>query len=211
MKVCYTAIFGNYEELKEPAVISSGWEYVCFTDQNISSNIWQVNKVPLIGTASRTARYYKIMFHEVIKEKYSLWIDASFQINVDLNKWWQRFTPPMTCIKHPIRQSVYAEAKACLMYGRGNHEEINTQIARYSKLKIPGKSYLIQSGILMRERTKPVIDFCTAWHNELSISSTRDQLSFVYAAFKKPVHNTTNWNYRNSKEFIFSPHFKNRK
>lgn len=31
-KVCYTVITGNYDILKQPRVLTPGWEYICFTD-----------------------------------------------------------------------------------------------------------------------------------------------------------------------------------
>lgn len=211
MKTVYTAIIGNYEELKEPLVITPNWKYVCFTDQPLTSATWNIKQVTPIQSASRTARQIKLLFHNYIKEKYSLWIDASFQINCDLNIWWQRFQAPFTVIKHPMRSCVYKEAEYCRQAARGNVEQINRQIARFYKEKIPAQSHLIQSGILMRERTPAVIKFCEQWYEELQRGSTRDQIAFVYAASKNPVHNITHWNYRNSAEFLYTKHYQFRK
>ena len=33
-KVAYTYIIGNYDSLKEPSVITEGWDYICFTDDS---------------------------------------------------------------------------------------------------------------------------------------------------------------------------------
>lgn len=212
MNIAYTVLFSNYEELKEPLVpIPDNWKLICFTDQNIKSDNWQIVKKELHGSAIRTARYYKILFHKIINTKYSLYLDASFQINTDLNAWWdKRFKPPFTCVKHPLRNCIYKEAHDCLTFNRGNREEIKEQIKRYKK-EIPERAGLIQSGILMRERSNEVIDFCEQWYAELMRSSTRDQLSFTYAAHKNPVHNLTNWNYRTVDEFIFKNHYHKRK
>lgn len=209
---CFTAIIGNYEELKEPLIVSPGWKYICFTDQPLTSNIWHIKKVEPSESKIRTARAIKILFHNYIKDKYSMWVDASFQINCDLNEWWEtRFQAPFTCIQHPIRTCVYEEAKSCLANGRGNYREVDEQVKKYKRLKVPSRSFLIQSGILMRQRTWPVIDFCEAWYNELMQTSTRDQLSFVYAAHQNPIHNLTEWNYRTSEEFIYTRHYHKRK
>ena len=211
LKICYTVLFSNYENLKEPSIISEGWRFVCLTDQPLKSDVWEIKQMPLIGSPQRTARYYKILFHKVFNEQFTLYVDASFKINIDLNIWWERFRSPITVIQHPERSCVYEEAKSCITFNRGNSYQIRKQIERYRKLRIPANTYLIQSGILMRERTPDVIDFCERWHEELSKSSSRDQIAFVYCAIQKPVHHTIQFNYVNSREFQYTKHFKHRK
>jgi hypothetical protein len=68
-KVIYTAIFGPYEELKEPTVITPGWKYICFTDQPLKSNVWNVNQVKHgdLLSSQRRARQYKILFQNYIQ------------------------------------------------------------------------------------------------------------------------------------------------
>lgn len=208
----YTAIIGNYEELKEPTVITPGWRYICFTDQPLRSDTWKIKQVVSAGNNSRTAREIKILFHKYIRDKFSMWIDASFQVNVNLNDWWNsRFMSPFTVIKHPMRSCVYEEAKYCKMAGRGHYSDIDKQIASFKTRKIPAQSHLIQSGILMREKTNAVMDFCELWWDELSKGSTRDQIAFVPVAHEMPIHNVTHWNYRNSDEFIYTKHYQFRR
>ena len=48
MKVIYTAIFGDYDTLKEPLVITPGWKYICYTDQDFESKVWEIKKVKLV-------------------------------------------------------------------------------------------------------------------------------------------------------------------
>jgi len=114
MKVCYTALFSNYEELKEPSIISEGWRYVCFTDQPLKSDVWEIVPMDVIDTPQRTARWVKIMGW--IDWQYSMWVDASFQINKCLNEWWQqRFIAPFSCAKHPLRTDIYHEVRSALL------------------------------------------------------------------------------------------------
>lgn len=211
MKTVYTAIISDYEELKEPTVITPGWKYVCYTDQPLQSDVWQIEQIKPARSASRTAREIKILFHNYVNTKYSMWIDASFQINCNLDTWWQRFQSPFTVIKHPMRHCVYEEAKYCKMAARGNVTEIDKQIARFYKERIPRNKHLIQSGILMREKTFNVVEFCQQWHDELQRGSTRDQIAFVYAAHKNLVHHLTQWNYRTNNEFIYTKHYQFRR
>ena len=37
-KVIYTTIFGGYDNLVEPHFVPDGWDFVCFTDDDIESD-----------------------------------------------------------------------------------------------------------------------------------------------------------------------------
>ena len=43
-KLFFTVITGNYDALRQPCVVSDGWEYVCFTDKAASGRhgVWQM-------------------------------------------------------------------------------------------------------------------------------------------------------------------------
>ena len=43
-KVIFTTIFEDYDNLIEPAVILNDWDYICFTESNLKSKIWEVKK-----------------------------------------------------------------------------------------------------------------------------------------------------------------------
>lgn len=212
--IIYTAIFGRYEELKDPLVVTPGWRYICFTDQPFTSKVWEIIQHPICETPQLTARAIKILPHKYLPAytKKSIWIDGSFTINCNLNEWWERrFTSPFSCIKHPIRNCVYEEAAACVKHNRGNAAQINNQIRKYRQLGVPARNGIISSGILMREHSKIVFDFCEKWHQELINNSTRDQLAFAFVAWKNRIHHETKWDYRNQTEFIFLTHFNRRK
>lgn len=209
MKTIYTAIIGDYEELKEPLVVTPGWKYICFTDQDFKSDIWEIRKTKCYtGTSKRfLARQIKILFFNYIETQCSIWIDGSFTINCDLNAWWdENFQKEMTCINHPIRNCIYAEAKTCIDVKRGDPIEILKQINAYTPY-IPEHNGLIQSGILMRKITENVVELCKNWYEEIQKYSERDQLSFAKAVIGHDIH-YINWNYQTGKEFIFKSHKK---
>lgn len=209
MKVCYTALFGNYEELKEPTIISDGWRYVCFTDQPLKSDVWEIVPIKITEDAQVMARWYKIMGW--IDWQYSMWIDASFQINKDLNDWWnERFISPFSCASHPLRNDVYAEGRNCIINGRGNADDIQRQMIKYEKAGFPANQGIITSGILLRENTQENIDLHEKWWKELTEGSTRDQISFAYVSLGIDWVNTYKWDYSQSKEFKYHKHFKHR-
>lgn len=210
-KVIYTAIFGSNDELKEPMLITPGWEYICFTDQDLKSDVWEIRKMlPREDGSARTARHIKINFHQYIQEENTIWIDASFIINCNLDEWWNRFVPPFTCIKHPDRNCFYQEAEAVISHGRDINENVKPQVDAYRTLGLPAHNGLIASGILMRCRIKEVIEFCELWWHHVLIGSIRDQLSWPLVDWYKPnVCKKIVWHYPTGLEFIYLPH-KNR-
>lgn len=212
MKTIFTAIFGNYDDLKEPQVLTPGWRYICFTDQPLKSHVWEIIHRPMMAEgAQRTARYYKIMFHRHIEEEHSIWIDASFIINCNLDEWWKRFRAPVTCINHPLRSCVYQEAEVCIGQNRGNLFDIRKQVNNYHIIGLPDHNGLIASGLLMRKLNQQAIDLCDIWWQQVQLYSVRDQLAFAYAAWRMPVHHVIEWNYIGAKEFIFVKHLHKRK
>lgn len=205
-KVLYSALFGSiYDDFKDPVIITPGWDYVMFTDQPITSSVWDIRQVPIIDTPQRTARYYKIMGW--FEWQYSMWIDGSFTINKDLNEWWtERFISPFSCAKHPLRTDIYREAEYCVMVGRGDNGKVAEQLARYKELKVPEYKGIITSGILMRENTVPCIELCKAWWDELSSQSVRDQLAFAFVSRDIDWIHRYVWDYTQSREFIYKKH-----
>lgn len=206
MNLCYTAIIGPYERLKNPTVITPGWKYRCYTDQNIISDVWEIINVPHINLHNprHAARFYKIIASTGAIR--SIWVDGSFQVNVNLNDWWgKHFKSPMTCIKHPIRDCVYEEADAVIKNNRGGSENVLSYI---KKINVHPHSGLIQSGIIMREHTKEVGQFCRLWWNE-TINCLRDQITFAVIAnkFPLPIH-YIKYDYRSGSEFLFTSHYK---
>jgi hypothetical protein len=208
----YTSIFGEFDDLKEPFKVSEGWDYVCYTDQDFTSGVWEIRKVPVMewGT-QKTARYYKINTHKFIDDRFTLWVDGTFFINCDLNEWWEeRFHEPFTTIFHPFDDCIYKDARSCLSAGKGDPAKINQQTELYRHLGIKKNSGLISSGILMRENTIAVKKLCTTWWQQVEAWSSRDQIAFGYAQHKHPgVHKSIKWDYTKEKEFIHVPH-KNR-
>lgn len=219
MKLIYTAIFGPYEELKEPTIITPGWKYVCVTDQPLKSDVWKILKVPTWQNRILQARASKLLLEELVLiyglKTYSptIWIDGSFTINCNLDEWWDKhFKGEMTCIKHPIRDCIYEEGEVCVRYGKDNGL-IEEQLWKYqeSDPKVPKRNGLIQSGILMRTPTVRVKKLCKNWFEEITLYSLRDQISFGRVSIGKSFIHYIKWDYRIEKEFIYKTHFKNRK
>lgn len=205
----YTAIVGNYDDLKTPLIITPGWKYVVFTDQPLVSDVWELRKCSLSGGPRRTSKLYKIMFHQFVEDDVSMWVDASFIVNCDLNKWMKRFKPPFTLMQHPKRNCVYQEALACIKNRRDHPEVIRQQVERYRRVGLPVHNGMAATGIMIRERCASTIDFAKIWHQELTAGCMRDQISWAYANWKCPgVAHLTDYNYREGTDFLHVPHLR---
>lgn len=206
MKTCYTAILGSvYDDLKEPTVISPDWQYICYTDQSLTSKVWQIIQVPSTGNPQRQARAIKITAFS--QWRYSLWLDASFQINMDLNKLWDNyFKAPFTAPRHPLRHCIYHEIDSCIANQRGDAKELLAQKAAYAAEGIPHNSNtIVTSGLLMRKNTPECVALCKDWLAELQQWSVRDQVAFGKVSIGREFY-TINWDYSQSKEILYKRH-----
>lgn len=216
-KVIYTAIFSNYENLKEPTVVQQGWRFICYTDQPLQSDTWEIVPTAIEPglTPQRMARKIKITYWEQWDE--SLWLDASFQVNMDLNLLWQNyFRAPFTAPKHPLRTDVYHEIQSCIANNRGTNpdekaqtiRELYAQEAAYKQAGVPNfGNNIITSGLLMR--SKGCEELCREWYDELCRYSVRDQVAFARVSIGREFH-TFNWDYSQSKEIKYIRHYHER-
>lgn len=206
-KIIFTALLSDYEEIKQPSVVTEGWGYLFYTDQQIQSDIWQRRYMKSTDNIL-DARTIKIIG---TRSPQSIWVDASFTINCDLDDFWKKyFKPPITVMRHPVRNCIYREAAICINRGL-DEDNVIKQITRYKKEGVPGTSGLAATGILLRDDSKEAHDFCNLWYSEMINGSTRDQLSFAYAAWKMPgVVNYIDYDYRTGKEFIYAKHYNRR-
>lgn len=190
----YTVIFGNYEELKEPLIITPGWKYICFTDQPFTSDVWQVIHVDTWEDKRMHSREYKINFHKYIEDEESIYIDGAFTINCNLTDWWDKFfQAPATFVQHPRRNCVFAEIDRCVELKRCDVNKLKAQRQAYAGKVKPGKG-VIQSGTMMRRKVPEVIQLMEDWWQELQKYSSRDQISMAYVSRNMRL-NTIKWNY----------------
>lgn len=194
--VVYTAIIGGYDTLNEPLVKPAGVDFVCFTDRNMSSDIWEIRKVtPLYEDNTRTARKYKVLPHRFVSEyDYSVWIDGNFVVIGDFRQLIDdsvmKVYDHTSC--YDLRNCVYEEANAIFRLGqepgkkfKDNPFTIKSQMERYISDGYPQNNGLLSSGVLFRKHNdSDVIKTMENWWTEIKYGSKRDQLSFNYVSWK---------------------------
>jgi len=189
-KICVVPIFGDYDDLKEPTVISEGWKYIVISDKHYKSDVWKSKVVQLDGlTNKQKAAYVLTQIHKLLKYDVCCIVGGQIQINTDLNNYLEDV--PFISLDHPSRDCVYKEAQACILLNKDNPKKIAAQMYRYMEDGLPMGSGMIQTGVTFRKNTKEVNEFCDKWFFEVISFSHRDQLSFNYINWKTPINYKT--------------------
>jgi len=85
--VIYTAISGDYDDLKEPLIRCEDCDYVCFTDNlDLSSEVWKIIPFEELGLDDvRKAREVKLRPQRYFPDyEYSIWVDSNIELIGDI-------------------------------------------------------------------------------------------------------------------------------
>jgi len=180
-KAVYTILLGKYDNLKTP-VVADGWDYICYTDQKIKSDVWEIR--PFNGNKLDIKRLKLLGIKELHEEGYSdtIYIDASFEITSDINSI--PFDGTIITGKHPDRNCIYEEFRACSERNKDDISVMQSQIDKYKKDGYPLNNGMTSSGFIYRRYTDETVEFMEKWFDEIKNGSIRDQLSFNYVAWK---------------------------
>jgi len=191
--IIYTCITAGYDSVKDPEVITPGWDYICFSDSEIKSDVWQHKPLASPRNISKVkkARWHKTHPFELFPEaELIIWIDGSFVIKCDLDDFFDRrgdISSGIAAIKHSQRNCIYQEQAAVHRLKKdlpGN----TIQIDRYRKEGMPENYGLSETGILIYRCNNCVQDFTMKWWEEIRRGSHRDQLSFDYVRWSTDYH-----------------------
>ena len=189
--VIYTAMTGNYDDIKEPKYINPEYDYILYTDNpSIKSEVWNVRYIENSENLDnvRLARRIKILGHEYLSDyDFSIWVDAKLEIVGDMDSYKNKYrrSEPMLCFNHYTNDCIYEEKETCLELKNDDPEIMEQQMERYRLEGYPEKNGLIDSGILVRDlHDRNVKKVMETWWSEVMNGSRRDQLSFNYACWK---------------------------
>jgi len=186
--IVYTALFGKYDDLLEPAP-SEHCDYVCFTDDPLlRSNVWEVRVVSSHLPANMMNRLYKIKPHVYFPSyKASIYVDSNIKILKDpielFNKYLENSN--FLAIKHIERNCIYAEALCCMAQRETDYKLTLNQMFSYACEGYPTNNSLSENRILIRTHNeKEVVSIMEMWWDQLNTWTQRDQLSLCYVAWK---------------------------
>ena len=191
--VIYTAIIGDYDELKDPKQVLNDCSYVCFTDrENIKSDVWQIRYVDSGEDPRKTVREYKMFPHKFLSEyETSIWVDASLQLRGNMWEYIEKYqySSPILLFPHPYRICIYEEAAACIHYGMAEKDVILKQINTYYENGYPVNNGLVCGGCIVRQHQNREIQILMEeWWKEVCTYSKRDQLSLPYLMWKNQIN-----------------------
>lgn len=184
-----TAIFGGYDELKQPAVVEDV-PYICFTDDpELTSDLWEIRTLPTEYTDPRMkAVQCKLLLHRYIEQDAAIWVDGHIEIlrevvplSVAMLEHHSIAAP-----QHRHRDCFYAEVREVLRLHKAHPSEqaVLEQIKAYGEEEYPYFNGLAEVHALVRRFTSSTILFCEEWYRECTTRSSRTQLSFNYVSWK---------------------------
>jgi hypothetical protein len=188
--VVYTAIFGGRDTLKEPSILTPGARYVCFTDEPLRSDVWEIVRAAVrVGGPRRTSRWYKLLPHRHFQADYSLWIDGSFRVNVDVRPMIERYLgqADLAVYRHPYRDCIFELSEELIRHRLDDPARIRQQVERYRAEGLPEHAGLIPGGVLLRRHTPAIERFNEAWWHEYEHGSVRDVLGLRYATWRTAI------------------------
>ena len=198
-KVVYSAIFGNYDDIKKVNP-QNGFDYILFSD-NYNSNYknnktnWIFMPIPEIVnnlniSIVKKQRFLKLHPH-LFFQKYdlSIYIDSNFEIKEDLNEFLLRILTPKYNIyffEHPDRNNNMDETFAVTKYNKEKNTMAKLVRERYKFENFTDNGGLIEGCLIIRKHNeKKCINLMNKWYEEIEKYSYRDQLSFNYVLWKE--------------------------
>jgi hypothetical protein len=211
--VVYTALFGDYDRLIDPAEDFDNCHFICFTDQeNLKSDIWEIRLVSSEIDTVRMNRLYKIKPHLFLSEyEKSVYVDANIFIKSNpfyLLDTYLKFSN-IAAPAHPLRNCIYDEGIACIDNKKAPQLEVDRQLAIYKMKGFPKNYGLCEMNIIYRNHNESsIINLMNEWWIEFENGAKRDQLSFFYCCWKNNITCLKMLeNARNKNEFFIAvPH-----
>lgn len=190
----YTAVFGDYDYVPRPRGLQQGNpEYFCFTDNKESvPEGWNTVEVkPPAANTGMANRHLKLFPHLYLPNfDTSLYIDANVALRADPRPLIERYldASPLAIPRHPIRDCVYEEARACVEAGKAAAGEVENLLNVYNSVGLPRNLGLSENFFIARRHHDPrVIELAESLWRALEEGPTRDQLHLPYLLWKHSV------------------------
>jgi len=224
--VIYIFLMGEYEDIKEPLVITPGWDYVCFTDNtNLKSEAWDIRGcLPEYASEKdfkRKAMIHMIEYYKLFDKDYEniITIPAGALITSDLDEFIKEIDlneRDMAILKHPDRKCVYKEAKVVINQRLDYRSVVNAQVKRYKEDNYPQDNGLWCTAVMVRNNQSCNLKkACEIWAAEYKQGSRRDQISLNYSFWKAKQQGLSTevlqipYRYANGRPFLIKGHKNN--
>ena len=213
-RAIFTALAGEKSRLLSPTLnaVICGIDYICFTDQPAHKipSPWQVRPLEIISEdPNRNAKQYKLQPHKFMDDYPEVcWMDANFLLKKNpFNLLSPEDTSPIFG-KHFERNCLYQEAEVVKSMGLDPPEVIEQQMTRYRQEGFPENYGMAECGFYVLPQSWPNAWLFDTWWREVVQGSRRDQLSFMYSAWRTNIPIKLVENFRNSEYAAWKPHIE---
>lgn len=201
--VVFTAIMGRFSNKLRPplwaprlhngASVGEGDRsvcFVCFSDfLGSAPEPWHL--LPPVWEHEdprRTARYHKVMAHELFPNaEVTLWADGNQQLAEDPWILADKYLTPDTHVatyKHPLRRCVHEELDACIKLEKDNPALMRSQVMSYQQAGYPKNHGMCETTVMLRRNVPEIHGLNEQWWAEIQQGSKRDQLSFNFVLWR---------------------------
>lgn len=179
-----TSITGKKNALRDNQTMGKA-RFVAYLDEPQLSEIWEVRPAYNRFTdPRRNSRVPKLLSHQYCDTEYSIWIDGSIRLLKTPETLIKKYLKDhdIAVFGHNLRDCIYDEAMKCAQLQLDDPEVIIEQARTYEEKGYSKHKGLAECGVILRRHTPKVIEFNNFWWSEYTRHSTRDQISFMYAA-----------------------------
>ena len=208
-RVCvYSAIFGDYDPIREPVRQSLDCDYILFTDRpdmRPPESLWKVvtfDTSQLFRIHPRLrAKYFRIMAHEFFpmmsrmnhdvglhRYDHVIWVDGSVRItSPDFASFMIGSIREhgIAMLKHPTRRCIYTEAAFSAQLPKYRYQRISEQVEHYRQQGYPENNGLMAATVSARDlRRRDLDEVFEDWWEENLAWTYQDQISLPYVLWK---------------------------
>jgi len=182
--IVYTAVFGKTDPLQIPTVRGE-CEYRCYTDQDITSDFWEIIRVEKKEEPARASRILKA--HPGFEVPH-LWIDANFILRVDPIEILDAHPEELVNFNHRDRVRITDEAKEIVRLRKSPQDDVLRQLLAYKAEGFDVDNNPMRSlscnGMNLKRPTERVRAFSSLLARQLGMYSDRDQMAWDYCVWK---------------------------
>jgi len=187
----YTALFGDYDDLKLPLYKPENVDFICFTDQMADVPGWQTIQISGRGNPNLQAKHFKLFPHVHLQSyEASLFVDASTAFHGRIDRFVARWLAHENFVMwtHSARCDAFAEAAAVLIYDKERPEQIVRQVDAYREAGLPRNTGLVEASFIWRRHDDPDVQrLMDLWWEEIGEWSLRDQISLCFLMWRTKI------------------------
>ena len=196
----YMALFGKYDKVLEPILVSEKCDYYIFTDQNIDKDsIWkkvdlsneQNNYIKKMSNIEKN-RFFKMLGYQYFSDyEFSVYIDSNLEIYGELSEFdvYVNTKTGIAMYNHSARECIYDEAQACIIMGKARKKDVKVQMRKYYDRGMPKDYGMCECNVIVRQTSNMICrKLMKEWWIEFNKSIVkRDQIVFPYILWKNGI------------------------